>query len=327
MYMAKRTMRQLLLGGLACLTLTSANSLACTCGGSGGKTMWDVVASYCDGPEASKIVFEGTVQRQVLKVGPIGVPATAMSMTMHGEHRVVTFRILRTYRGHVTGSVVVLTGMGGGDCGFDFETGKQYLVYADRIDAANLFTSICTGTSLLAHGGPALRYLRGQKLQPDDLLDVPAYRNKYEPQWTGTVCGNLTRPDGIPLDHASIELTHVRNDSVSPRVVPSPKLTGPDGSFCVGYIPPGKYILTAEKMDFDANRRWMGYYPGVGTHLKAIPIEIHEDEDVDDLHFTVMLEPLSLFHFELSPPLGVRRPWIGSEFPSTARNAMHWLTI
>jgi hypothetical protein len=36
-----------------------------------------------------------------------------MSMTGYGEHRVVTFNILRAYRGNANGNVTVLTGLGG----------------------------------------------------------------------------------------------------------------------------------------------------------------------------------------------------------------------
>ena len=82
-------------------------------------------------------------------------------MTMSGAHRAVSIRVLRAYRGQASGDMTVLTGMAPGDCGFDFETGKQYVVYADRIDAKNLFTSICSGTSQLEHAGPTLRFLRG----------------------------------------------------------------------------------------------------------------------------------------------------------------------
>jgi hypothetical protein len=44
----------------------------------------------------------------------------------------------------------VTTGWGNGDCGFDFEVGKEYVVYAS--DEGQLETSICSGTSLLVAG-------------------------------------------------------------------------------------------------------------------------------------------------------------------------------
>jgi hypothetical protein len=86
-------------------------------------------------------------------------------------------RVVRTYRGEVAGTVSVSTGGGEGDCGFDFETGSQYLVYADKDDNESLVTSICSGTSRLAHADSALRVLRGEPPTQDDLAVKPITRS------------------------------------------------------------------------------------------------------------------------------------------------------
>lgn len=41
-------------------------------------------------------------------------------------------------------TVVVWTGGGGGDCGFGFEAGESYLVYAHQAEDGTLSTDICT---------------------------------------------------------------------------------------------------------------------------------------------------------------------------------------
>ena len=161
-----------------------------------------------------KVIFEGQVERQDVKPGFIGAPRDAMSMTLNGAHRVVTVRWSRVYRGPSQQTFTVLTGMGNGDCGFDFETGKEYLIYADpmaSVDEAlaaegDFFTSICTGTALLEHAGPALRFLRGEPPAPDDLMDGGTYLERMVPQWTGTVCGHVTGPDGKPAGEADVDL-------------------------------------------------------------------------------------------------------------------------
>jgi hypothetical protein len=174
--MAKRSAVLFLVGIVAGLSFTPETAIACICGRSNaGKTMRDVAVSYSEGSNSSKIVFEGLVEAQDVKTGPIGAPANVLSMTLRGAHRSVSFRVLRAYRGQATGTVIVLTGTGLGDCGFDFETGKQYLIYADAIDGVDLFTSICTGTSPMEQAGPALRFLRGENPAPEDLLDVKDY--------------------------------------------------------------------------------------------------------------------------------------------------------
>jgi hypothetical protein len=165
--------------------------------------MREVAEWYSEGPNVSKIVFEGRVERQEVAAGPIGAPREATSTGGLDRHRTVYVRVQRSYRGEVSGTVRVLTGNGGeGDCGFDFETGSQYLVYADRDDNENLVTSICTGTSLLEEADLALRALRGEQPTPDDLLDGETCYKKFAPRWTGTVCGRITKADGTPFGEA-----------------------------------------------------------------------------------------------------------------------------
>jgi hypothetical protein len=59
----------------------------------------------------------------------------------------VTFQVTRRWKGPVADTLVIRTGEGGGDCGFPFQVGAEYLVYASGKDA--LYTSICHRTRLL----------------------------------------------------------------------------------------------------------------------------------------------------------------------------------
>lgn len=207
--------------------------------------------------------------------------------------------VLRAYRGNASGKVIVLTGLGGGDCGFDFETGKQYLVYASRVNTEILFTSICSGTSSLEEAGPALRYLRGEPPTPDDLLDPQSYYKKFGSQQYGTACGRVTRPDGSALGEASVDMTQVRDEPFPPKSASDPDLSKPDGSFCIPGISPGKYVLTAETTDFDHDFRWMGYYAGVWKHADATVIEVKPGAKLQNLNFTVRKEPLYTVTFRI----------------------------
>lgn len=60
--------------------------------------------------------------------------------------RQVKFEVLTAWRGIDTRSAVVLTGQGGGDCGFIFDIGREYLVYGSDTDGY-YFTHICTRTA------------------------------------------------------------------------------------------------------------------------------------------------------------------------------------
>jgi len=325
--MAKQRPVWILPGIVVSLLFTAVGGFACTCvGAHGAKTMRDVAVWYSEGSNAGKVIFEGSVEKQELKAGTIGAPSNAMSMTTSGAHRAVSISVLRSYRGQAIGNVIVLTGVGGGDCGFDFQTGKQYLVYADRISPESLFTSICTGTSPVEHAGPALRLLRGEAPSDDDLLDPESYYKKFGSQWTGTACGRVSKPDGSPVDKASVEMTQVRDEPLPPMSASDPDLSKPDGSFCVQYITPGKYLLTAEKTDYDADIRWMGYYPGVAKHSEAVPIEVHAGDNLADLRFTVRRQSVYTVSFRIVTPDGSPLPLerLGVSIDSPERDALSY---
>jgi hypothetical protein len=66
------------------------------------------------------------------------------------------------YRDTIGSEVVVSTGLGGGDCGFPFERGEAYLVYAYlNPESQQLETSICTLTKRLADAQDDLSYIKG----------------------------------------------------------------------------------------------------------------------------------------------------------------------
>jgi hypothetical protein len=59
----------------------------------------------------------------------------------------VNFRVIGSYKLHgKSDTVSVMTGVGGGDCGFYFIPGTDYIVYADREDDKQLHTNICMRT-------------------------------------------------------------------------------------------------------------------------------------------------------------------------------------
>lgn len=65
----------------------------------------------------------------------------------------VLFAVQNTWKGINETQVIITTGLGGGDCGYEFEEGKEYLVYAfeSRMysEEEKLVTIICDRTTLL----------------------------------------------------------------------------------------------------------------------------------------------------------------------------------
>lgn len=122
--------------------LAPARADACTC---------VVGAPVCDTFWKTDVVFAG----EVLEIAPIPNPSGRQFMA----HKRVRFRVDQSWRGAVEGTVEITTGAGGGDCGYGFEKGERYLVYASARDGG-LSTSICSRTRPLARASDDLDYLK-----------------------------------------------------------------------------------------------------------------------------------------------------------------------
>src|SRR5271156_2958977 len=155
-------MRFLPLKVILVLLLVAAPAFSCTCiipppdiSSPGDVAAWH--ASHADE------VFEGTVSSVELvwilssaRVGDV-IPA---DLEEDLPRMRVTFQVLHTYKGGQQTQVQIETGYGGGDCGFSFEVGERYLVYANRDnESGELSTSICSGTATVDESRPAIAKL------------------------------------------------------------------------------------------------------------------------------------------------------------------------
>ncbi len=125
--------------------------------------------------------------------------------------RRVSFEVAEGFRGAETGDVVeIVTGMGGGDCGYDFELGKSYVVYAHRGDAGVLYAGICGRTRTLSEAEEDLRY--GRRIaageQPSLVYGIALHRTRRSADEYGEqtpIAGSTIRVQGP--DRRSIEST------------------------------------------------------------------------------------------------------------------------
>ncbi|PYS67179.1 MAG: hypothetical protein DMF69_23825 [Acidobacteria bacterium] len=107
----------------------------------------------CDATSKSTAVFVGTV-------------VSSKDAKTTGQYdfnsREVKFSVEEAFKGVSSTEVSVFTGWGGGDCGYPFRTGQQYLVYtySDEKDV-RFKTSICSRTRQLSEAKEDLAYLRG----------------------------------------------------------------------------------------------------------------------------------------------------------------------
>ena len=72
---------------------------------------------------------------------------------------VVRLRVERTWKNVRAGEVLIVTGSGGGDCGYRFEVGESYLVYAYGSRGGRLGTNICQRTRKIADAGEDIKIL------------------------------------------------------------------------------------------------------------------------------------------------------------------------
>jgi hypothetical protein len=121
----------------------------------------DVIACSCELPTGTPRAQVASAKRSAtaLFAGTVtGIDRDTDSMTV-----TVRFSVERVWKGRLTSSVVVTTGLGGGDCGYRFEQGTRYVVYCNGAALTELSTSICTRTRLERDAVDDLRYLGRSK--------------------------------------------------------------------------------------------------------------------------------------------------------------------
>lgn len=86
----------------------------------------------------------------------------------------VLFAVINTWKGVKQSQIIITTGQGGGDCGYDFKEGEEYLVYANEstmFGAKSLVSSICDRTNEFSSSQEDLAIL-GEGKPPIDKVDL-----------------------------------------------------------------------------------------------------------------------------------------------------------
>lgn len=137
------------------LSLASRDAMACMCGGGGG--------TPCEGYGKAAAVFVGTVtgvrESEQYKGKDV---AELRKLRDAGEldwgSMAYKFSVEQAYLGVAGSEVEIFTGRGSSDCGFVFQTGQRYLVYADRYKT-KLITSTCMRTKAFSEATEDIAYL------------------------------------------------------------------------------------------------------------------------------------------------------------------------
>jgi putative intracellular protease/amidase len=263
------------------LTFSSVPVVACKCVlPPKGLTARDLAIWNASG--GGDAIFEGRVELvewkwtlMEAKVGDL-IPA---DLEQGPPFMQVSLGVSRSYRGVQDKNIQVRTGLGGGDCGFDFEVGKQYLVYASADETGQLSTDICSGTALLEESQTSLSYLRGEPITTENAEGDTATAK-------GKLCGRVVRA-GLNFADSQVFFLRVGNKSPIPSDEAEPSQ---DGSFCATDLIPGKYYLVFVNRAQDSPISFV-FFPGVAKSLEATAIEVKSGQANPELVFNVPPQP------------------------------------
>lgn len=151
---------------LALPALVAREASACSCAFGG--------AAPCQAYWSTDVVFVGAV------VGESRLTVEEGSYKF--TRRLVRLSVEQPLRGVEAAEVEVVTGWGGGDCGYPFRRGERYVVYADRGEKdGRLYTGICTRTRPLAEAEEDFAFVRALgAAEPTGTVFGGVFKRNYE---------------------------------------------------------------------------------------------------------------------------------------------------
>ena len=142
--------------------MLAANAWGCTCAGSPTGT------PPCQYAWAYTAIFTGTVTG-MMDPGPLRVPAGAPAAApLFFPQRKVRIDITEALTGldRNQKEIEIETGLGGGDCGYGFQRGLEYIVYASKRPGGGFSTGICSPTRPLEKAAEDLKYFHQLERAP-----------------------------------------------------------------------------------------------------------------------------------------------------------------
>jgi hypothetical protein len=205
-------------------------------------------------------------------------------------YTVATIRVSVTYRGDKQKTVNVITGVGGGDCGVEFKSEEEYLIFAERGPRGNLYTEICLGTDLLKRSVSERRILGGETKK------APAQENNAASMVKslagGKICGRVIFPSGTTPRYTTVYAWDTRIVFMFPTLGryaagAEQAEVSASGSYCLSDLDRGQYWVAA-KADFtrgEPGAHYLGFFRDGSNIDEAIPVEIKDRTVTGDIDF------------------------------------------
>ena len=147
----------------------------------------EVSACSCSGPrnaleaQAATLILEG----RVVRIEYRDVPLPSLDASNFREPVAVTLEVSRSWRSRAPAVTIVTTGMSGGDCGFPFAAGVEYVVPVYENALGELVTSSCAGVQTVWAARSVLPQL-GRGYAP---VPSPSWPDPDPPLWLAIVLG------------------------------------------------------------------------------------------------------------------------------------------
>jgi hypothetical protein len=272
-------LRTVLIGlAVAALWAVATPSEACTCLENG---------PACEAYWKASTVFIG-------RVTAVSPPQTRKPGAAFLRSRRVTLEVSEAFSGVAGSTVEVTTGSGGGDCGFPFKEGLDYVVYATRPDPdAPLVVSVCSRTRVLAEASSDLAYARAVA-SGVPLTGTISGRVSLATRSLTPGVGKTTRPfagAGVVLDLGG----------TTTRVV-----TGSDGVFAATGLAAGRYTARLDLPDGFAGEVWPKTIDLVDARGCAeVQAEAFADGRVGGQVVDAAARPIAGLTVELTVPAGL----------------------
>ena len=209
-------------------------------------------ASMCTCVEPKRPTCEVWWQTSAIFTGRV-TRIDTVTEEVNGESIVknlVTMRVQDRWRGlQGKREVVVATGAGGGDCGFQFETNQTYLVYANQsVQTGRYETGICSRTALVEEAAVDMAFLQGiETADPVVSLYGMVYRER-QTRMPGDDPDARLDPGG-PLSEIAVTLTDATGATHE-------TVSDIDGWYEIDDLAAGRYELSLGGEGIDETSRW-----------------------------------------------------------------------
>jgi hypothetical protein len=257
----------------------------------------------------------------------IGIPRL-----LHGDgssnetEDLVVFDVLQVFKGAQGAQIGVHSGIGKTEmssCGYSFEVGKTYLVFANSYDGSRLMVAACSYTAPVERSGTALRLLRKEPPNGDDLLTPSEFQKSSK----GRILGVVRRTDGSAVLHARVyiwdesdtsyerpgwpaseEWPQDKNGSLGAFLLARSTLVEKSGAFESDFLVPGVYRVTVVD-DGSGPDRWVGSFSMRPDNVDPATLQVFAGRDCPPVDIVLREQKVFALH-------GIVRSSDGGPLPS-----------